>query len=76
MVTVSSPLTTIGAGKTVLQAAVETRFEVDCNITPPKPVGQVKIKLPPLEFTRVKLGTNKMLYIVPEPLMAPVEAAP
>ena len=45
MVTAFCPLTTTGAGETVVQTAGETRFVVDCKVNPVALVGHVKITL-------------------------------
>ena len=40
LVTAFCPLTTTGAGETVVQTAGETRFVVDCKVNPAALVGQ------------------------------------
>jgi hypothetical protein len=45
LVTAFCPLTTTGAGETVVQTAGETRFVVDCKVNPVALVGHVKITL-------------------------------
>gem|GEM_PF-2874190 len=50
LVTAFCPLTTTGAGETVLQTTGETRFVVDCKVNPAASVGHVKTTLAPEEI--------------------------
>ena len=77
MVTVFSPLATIGSGELVVQTG-ETRFVADCKLNPVGLVGQVKITFPSEELI-VSCGGmigKEMLNIVPLPLAPPANAVP
>ena len=58
LVTVSSPPTMAGAGKTVLQLAGRARFVVDCKVNALKSVDHVKITLDP---DRLMASNGKLL---------------
>src|SRR6266705_5153514 len=70
LVTVFCPLTTTGAGKTVVQTAGETRYVVDCKLNPAALVGHVKITFAP-EGIIVSCVANERLNTVAAPEQTP-----
>ena len=69
------PLRTTGSGETVVQAAGETRFVVDCKVNPAALVGHVKIIFAPEGIT-VSCGWNEILNTEPLPPLPPSYAVP
>src|SRR5438128_1051451 len=73
LVTAFCPLTSTGAGETVVQIVGETRFVVDCKVNSTALVGHVKITFASERITASCGGVtgNEMPNTVPAPELPP-----
>ena len=79
LVTAFCPLTRTGPGETVIQAAVETWFVLDCKVKPGALVGHVKMTFAPEGITDscgALTDSSERLNTVPLPELPPPTAVP